>query len=210
MVTVYVEVKGADVIMNVIASMAARGVNTRPLMGTLGHIILASVTRNFEAEGRPNKWQPISKLTQDIYSGRLLDRLMAKKGYQDLKREKTRSAWRKNFIAQHGVRKVLQGEGDLRKSVVIGKITNNGVEIGSSLPYARIHQMGGEITPKTKQALLVPLGGDRFLMLKKVTIPARPYLMLQKEDETVILRATKDYVAQAAVHADVKGNKFWR
>jgi len=209
MVTVYVEAKGQEAVMNVIADMAARGANTRPLMGTVGHIILGSVTRNFEAEGRPNKWKPISSLTEEIYSGRLLDRLLATKGYQKLKQEKTKKAHQSAYITKNGG-KLLQRSGDLRKSIVIGKLSNNSVEIGSSLLYARIHQMGGEIIPKKAHALMVPLSGDKFLLLKKVTIPARTYLMMQKEDEIVIIKATKDYLQQAAVHAESSGNKYWR
>lgn len=194
--------------MNVIASMAARGVNTRPLMGTIGQIILGSVTKNFEAEGRP-RWKPISSLTQDIYTGRLLDRLESSRGYQKLKREKTKLARRSTYLAQHGSRRILQGEGDLKKSIVVGKVTRNSVEVGSSLPYARIHQLGGEIRPKKGKYLLIPIGG-RFVRLKKATIPARPYLLLQKEDETTIIRATTDYLQQAALHAKSKGNRYWR
>lgn len=199
MVTVYVKAEGQDVVMNVIASMATRGVNTRPLMGRIGHIILASTTRNFEVEGRPKKWQPISELTREIYEGKLLDKLRASKGYGRIKKEETRKGRESAYLAMHGG-KILQRRGDLRKSISIGKITASSVEIGSSLPYARIHQLGGEIRPKKKKALLIPVAG-RYLMVKKVKIPARPYLVLQSEDETVIMRATKDYIMEAANHA---------
>ncbi len=210
MVTFQVKAEGTETVMNIIADMEARGVNTQPLMGTLGHLILGSIARNFESEGRPSRWKPISKLTQEIYSGKLLDRLRSSKRYQSLKQNKTRSTWENNYLSKHGGRKLLQGEGDLKKSIVVGKITRSSVEIGSSLPYARIHQLGGEIRPKNAKALLVPLGDGGFLQLKKVTIPARPYLVLQKEDETNIMRATRDYIQEAANHADVKGNKYWR
>ena len=199
MVTIYVKTQGQDAVMNVIADMAARGVNTKPLMGKIGHIILASTTRNFENEGRPEKWRPISEMTREIYEGRILEKLAASKGYQKLKKEETRRKWEGTFRTRHAGR-ILQREGDLRKSLVIGQITNSSVEVGSSLPYARIHQLGGEIKPKSKKELLVPVG-DRYLKLKKVTIPARPYLVLQTEDETFIMRATKDYLLEAMDHA---------
>lgn len=192
MVMVYVKAEGQDAVMNVIADMAARGVNTRPLMGTIGHIILSSVTRNFESEGRPTKWRPLSELTREIYDGRLMEKLHATKGFKKLKKEETRQRWESKFRAKSGG-KLLQGEGDLKKSIVIGKVTNTSVEVGSPLIYARIHQLGGEIRPKSKSALLIPVGGG-LLKLKKVVMPARPYLMLQVEDETYILRATKDYL----------------
>lgn len=198
MVTLYVKAEGQDAVMNVIASMAARGVNTRPLMGRLGHIILGSTTRNFEAEGRPEKWKPISELTREIYEGRILERLRASKGYQRIKKEETRRKWESEYLARSGG-KILQRQGDLRKSIVIGKVTNTSVEVGSSLHYARIHQLGGEIRPKNRKALLIPVG-NRYLAVKKVTIPARPYLVLQDEDSVVIMRATKDYILEAANH----------
>ncbi|HWP96414.1 MAG TPA: phage virion morphogenesis protein [Syntrophomonadaceae bacterium] len=198
MVTVYVKTEGQDLAMNIIGSMAARGENTQPLMGIVGHIILGSVSRNFESQGRP-KWKPISSFTQDIYSGRLLERLEATAGFQKLKREKTRVAKRTSFLAKKGGRMILQGEGDLKKSVVVGKITRNSVEIGSSLPYARIHQLGGTIEPK-KSYLFVPISGG-FIRLKKVEIPARPYLLLQNEDETAIVKATKAYLEQSVQRA---------
>lgn len=208
MVTLYIKAEGQDAVMNVIASMAARGVNTQPLMGTIGQIILGSVTKNFESEGRP-RWKPISSLTQEIYSGRLLHRLESSKGYQRLKREQTKLARRSQYLQKHASRRILQGEGDLKKSIVIGKVTRNSVEVGSSLPYARIHQLGGEIRPKKGKYLLIPVG-NQFIRLKKATIPARPYLLLQKEDKTTILRATKDYLQQAALHVKSKGNRYWR
>ena len=204
---VKISVKGLEAAMNVIADMAARSVKTRPLMGQIGHIILGSVARNFESEGRPGKWKPISRLTQDIYEGRLLDRLRATKGYGKIKREATRLRRESAFLERHKG-KILQREGDLRKSIVVGKVTNTSVEVGSSLPYARIHQLGGEITPKRGPYLLIPIGGGRFLRVKKVTIPARPYLVLQDEDGTTILKATKDYILDAALHA--KGSRFRR
>lgn len=196
MVTVYVKTEGQEAVMNVISSMAARGTNTRPLMGIIGHIILSSVTKNFEEEGRP-KWKPISGLTQAIYTGSLISRLTATKSYQNIKRSKTKVARTSAYLTKHGSRKVLQGEGDLKKSIVIGKISNSQVEIGSSLVYARIHQLGGTIVPKKAKWLLIPFGPGQYLRLKKVVIPARPYLLLRDEDGTAIMRATQDYLLQA-------------
>lgn len=209
MVTLYVKSEGQDAVMNVITSMAARGVNTRPLMGRTGHIVLATVTRNFESEGRPGRWKPISSLTEDIYEGRLLDRLMATKGYGRIKRETTRVRRQGVYLAKNKG-KLLQREGDLRKSIVMGKVTNTSVEVGSSHPGARIHQLGGTITPKKGPFLLIPLGGGKFLRLKKATIPARPYLVLQSEDGVAIMRAAKEYILEAASHVKARGNKYWR
>ena len=47
-------------------------------------------------------------------------------------------------------------------------------DIGSNAPYARIHDVGGVITPKTKR-LLSWIGESGRVFAKSVTIPARPY-----------------------------------
>ena len=46
---------------------------------------------------------------------------------------------------------------------------------GSSLVYARIHQLGGTIVPRNARALAFDLGGD-LVLARSVTLPARPYL----------------------------------
>ena len=46
---------------------------------------------------------------------------------------------------------------------------------GSSLVYARIHQLGGTIVPRNASALVFTLG-DATVTARSVTIPARPYL----------------------------------
>ncbi len=42
--------------------------------------------------------------------------------------------------------------------------------------YARIHELGGTIRPKTAQALRFRLDDGTFAVVKQVTIPPRPYL----------------------------------
>ena len=46
---------------------------------------------------------------------------------------------------------------------------------GSNRVYARIHQLGGIITPRAGRVLRFMLG-DRAVFARRVTIPARPYL----------------------------------
>jgi len=199
MVKLYVKENGLSAATNVIASMAQRGVNTRPLMGRIGQIMLTAIGRNFESEGRP-RWKPLSPLTKELYSGRLIDQLRATKGYQKIKKDATRQRREQAFIQKKGGSKLLQQSGDLRKSVVIGKFSKDSVEVGSPLIYARIHALGGEIRPKNKKSLLIPLGGGQFLHVRKVTIPARNYLQLQNEDGVTIMMATKDYLLEGKYH----------
>lgn len=62
----------------------------------------------------------------------------------------------------------------LRRSLRV-EASANEVVVGSDRPYALIHQLGGEIRPKTGTLLRFQSGGVWF-SVKKVTMPARPYL----------------------------------
>jgi phage virion morphogenesis protein len=63
--------------------------------------------------------------------------------------------------------------------------------VGATMEYAAIHQWGGEIRPRTAKALFVPGYGR----LKKVTIPARPYLGVSPDDADVIEAAVAAFLA---------------
>ena len=47
--------------------------------------------------------------------------------------------------------------------------------VGTNVIYARIHELGGTIRPKTQQYLRFPIG-DSWVTVREVTIPPRPYL----------------------------------
>lgn len=67
---------------------------------------------------------------------------------------------------------------------------------GSNRIYAAIHQMGGKIRAKSASALKFFIG-NRFVQVKEVTMPARPYLGISSEDETEINAIVRDYVEGA-------------
>ncbi|MDD7568300.1 MAG: phage virion morphogenesis protein [[Actinobacillus] rossii] len=82
-----------------------------------------------------------------------------------------------------------KGAGILRESGNLSNktsynINNDGVEFGSAEIYARLHQFGGVIRPKTKTILKTK--GGRFL--RQATIPARPWLGAGEKDEQLLLR----------------------
>lgn len=54
-----------------------------------------------------------------------------------------------------GSKRPLQDTGALRRSIVWDRVTD-GVEIGSVLKYAPLHQHGGTITPKKAKKLAIP------------------------------------------------------
>ena len=72
---------------------------------------------------------------------------------------------------------------------------------GSNLDYAAVHQFGAVIKPKAgggdpKKSLHFALGG-RTLMVRSVTIPARPYLGFTAEDRLTVIEELEDALARA-------------
>ena len=71
------------------------------------------------------------------------------------------------------------------------------VEVGSNMVYAGIHQYGGEIIPKSKNALAFSVGGE-FVLAKKVTMPARPYVGISAANATEIVSFTEAFILRSA------------
>ena len=119
--------------------------DTKPAMKIIGGIVRTSIWRNFEKEGRPTKWKPLSLKT-----------LKQKKGT-----------------------KILQEQGGASglKDSIDYKAFNDRVVIFAGKVYAAIHHFGGKA------------GRGR-----KVTIPARPYMMVQDEDWVEMKAALGDFI----------------
>ena len=70
-------------------------------------------------------------------------------------------------------------------------------EWGSNAIYAVIQQLGGVIKPKNKPYLTFKLPGGGFRRTKQVTIPARPYLGINEDDEENIIDIVNSHLADA-------------
>jgi|CXWL01.1.fsa_nt_gi phage virion morphogenesis protein len=131
-----------------------------------GRILVRSITENFEAEGRPKPWKPLAMAT--LFSRLGVGRLVGKRG-KALKRAQQRLA---NVM-------ILQDSGVLKNSQR-AEVSNNTLRVGPTGPaaiYGRIHQFGG----KTGRG-------------KKITIPARPFLVVQDEDLTELKDLVSDHI----------------
>ncbi|NNI07723.1 phage virion morphogenesis protein [Pasteurella multocida] len=84
---------------------------------------------------------------------------------------------------------ILRESGNLSNKTAYN-INSDGVEFGSAEIYARLHQFGGVIRPKTKKILKTK--GGRFL--RKATIPARPWLGVSKKNEDYLLAKTEHFI----------------
>jgi len=94
--------------------LSKKGQDLRPLMKNIAGIFAYSAEENFKDEGRPDKWQDLSKTTKEKRK---------KKG--------------------HWPGSILQVEGKLAASISTDYDENSAV-IGSNLEYAAIHQLGGD------------------------------------------------------------------
>lgn len=71
----------------------------------------------------------------------------------------------------------------------------DGVSVGTNVIYAAIHQMGGVIRAKTSGGLKFRgIGNGGWVTKQSVTIPARPFLGLDADDEKEIANIAGDYV----------------
>ncbi|MGE0493282.1 MAG: phage virion morphogenesis protein [Vulcanimicrobiota bacterium] len=133
---------------NLVAKLSAKLSDLTAVMRDIGNRAIRVVTNKFRVEG-PG-WEPLKEST------------LARR------RQKGTGA------------NILRDDGDLYQSVVYGplSVTSNEVTIGSNLPYARIHQLGGIITQK-RRATGKKTGRRRRGSPGgpvRIRIPARPYL----------------------------------
>jgi phage virion morphogenesis protein len=79
---------------------------------------------------------------------------------------------------------ILRASGMLMRSITYA-VGGDEVRVGSNRIYARIHQLGGVIRPKTGKYLVFAMASAIY-HAKEVTIPARPYLDFDAEDQEEI------------------------
>lgn len=104
--------------------LAKKSSDLKPLMKNIAGIFASATEDNFAEEGRPDKWQDLSKVTK---------KLREKKG---------------KWPGQ-----ILQVSGQLASSVNT-YYDNDSAVIGSNLEYAAIHQLGGQASKNKKVAIL--------------------------------------------------------
>lgn len=80
-------------------------------------------------------------------------------------------------------------------------VTNDAATVSNPMVYAPIHQFGGVIKPKTAKVLRFKTSSGKWISVKQVTIPARPFFpvingKLTPAAETKILRAGERAIAR--------------
>lgn len=104
------------------------------------------------------------------------------------------NAWEKSYRAESTGGRTLLDTGRLRSSIDFAA-TPQKVMVGSSVKYARIHQLGGDIKAKNGKALKFKGKDGKAVLVKKVAMPARPYLGVSKDDMAEVRATVKSYLA---------------
>jgi len=91
---------------------------------------------------------------------------------------------KKDYLSGPRPGKLQRRSGRLRGSITSRvRLSGDKVsgELGTNVIYARIHELGGEIRPKTAQYLKFQIAGQ-WRSVKQVLMPARPFLRPAMED----------------------------
>jgi phage virion morphogenesis protein len=103
------------------------------------------------------------------------------------------SPWPQSIRARLGGGKTLIESARLLQSQT-HIASDTGVEVGTNVLYAAVHQLGATIRPVAAPKLKFKIG-DRWATKSEVTIPARPFLGISNDDETEIVAITEDWLA---------------
>lgn len=105
--------------------------------------------------------------------------------------------WKKSLRAQISGGKTLTASGHLGDSIS-SDAGRDWAAWGANRIYAAIQQFGGTIKPKASGTLRFRLANGAFVSAKAVTLPARPYLGVNADDEAEMLRLIEARIRGAA------------
>lgn len=176
-----------DELAPVISRIGIALANPAELTSAFAAYLLFSTQRRFETETGPDgtKWQPLAR----------------------------RTTMKKVRGKRRGSANILRVSTMLYRSIV-SQSDATSAEVGSNLVYARVHQLGGEIThyarsqrvslAKVRRRYRFVPHGRKGSVEKKVTIgehsitiPARPYLGFSEQDRTRLVEIGHEFLEGA-------------
>ena len=105
--------------------------------------------------------------------------------------------WKPSLRAQaSGPGRTLIQKARLLRSIT-HRSSDRGTAWGTNVIYARVHQDGAVIKPKSGGSLRFRLPGGNFVSVKQVTIPARPYIGVNADDGREIIALATEVVYNA-------------
>lgn len=102
--------------------------------------------------------------------------------------------WEKSHRVKEKGGQTLSDTGRLRRSFTVRGYPDR-AEVGTNVKYAAIHQFGGVISARNRPYLRFKVG-DQWVTKRSVTIPARPFLMVQNEDWGKMRRYLERYAVE--------------
>ena len=126
-------------------------------------------------------------------SGHTIDNQMQRRF--DAQRGPDGRPWKKSARVKSRGGKTLTDSARLRNSTT-QIATARQVQRGTNVIYAAIHQFGGTITAKKAKALKFAIPGVGFRTVKKVKIPARPFMGFSPEDIRELARELQDFIRE--------------
>jgi phage gpG-like protein len=191
---VRIEVDDAAV-RRLFAAVQSRAKNLAPFYKATGTVVSQSIRHNFDVGGRysavgswrggSTRWKPLSA-----------DAFLARFGKKDFKKT---GALSESGRGKAGNRRILQRDGHLLQSITFN-VTFDGVEVGTNKIYASTQNFGAKnrvIKAKNKKTLSFFFGGaQRFPKQVTVTIPARPFMVVQDEDVEQIKALGAKHIAE--------------
>jgi phage gpG-like protein len=174
-----------------LGAIGSRLQDLRTILARFGVHAIRSIEQTFEVGGRPQRWRPWAASTAANEAGRLYT-----------KSGRITSSKKRSAGARTG--KILVDSARLKNSVVAQLSGPRALSIGSNVVYARIHHLGGtikipEITVEKGCAMRWFRAGGAPVFARQtaahdVTIPPRPWLVLQPEDIELLKQMVSGYV----------------
>ena len=106
------------------------------------------------------------------------------------------SPWPMSVRAMTQGGKTLTDKARLRNSITYAA-SDEGVEWGTNILYAGVHQRGATIKAKTAAGLRFKVAGS-WVRKQEVQIPARPFLGIDLEDASAIAGIATDWLQKAS------------
>ena len=147
------------------------------LKGSLLAIMMRQKDKVFKSQTTPDgqPWQKLSPLTESLR--------------------------RKGPKASRNPNQILSDTGMMKNSITfagaphsVNDTTGDKAELGTNVPYAKVHQFGAVIVPKNPAGVLVIPNGNHPVFLKRARIPARPFMGFGQKDEEPITEKIQAFV----------------
>lgn len=173
-----IEIDRAHVLAT-LRALSEAAVNLRPAMSHVGEYLILSTRQRFSAGRSPDgtPWAPNTETTLLRHLGRF------KGSFNKEGRLSNKGAGR---VAG---KRPLIGETGALSSQIAKVVGDDYVEVGSTMEYANVHQLGAAkgAFGRTRRGAPIPWGD----------IPARPFIGLSSDDEVEVIAILREHLTRA-------------